>query len=241
MTLKFPYLEATDVEVRVSRATDKGVALLLYKDARCDMRILDAVVGPMNWQRSHEFKDGRLYCTVSIWDDEKKQWISKEDVGTESNAEPEKGQSSDSFKRACFNWGIGRELYTAPFIWVPASKVDIVNKKTNDKFKVRHMKVDNGVITNLIIDNVSKKVQAFQMINNTQEPQKTSEKSNTMQSEPLTDKQIKYIYATANDVGINNEALHSGIMHYFKKESVKDLNKKEMDFLIEKLTGRKAS
>ncbi|MCM1236940.1 MAG: Rad52/Rad22 family DNA repair protein [Ruminococcus flavefaciens] len=119
------------------------MSLLLYKDARADMKILDEVFGMTGWQRKHEVIGGNLYCTVSIWDGEKKQWISKMDVGTVSYAEKEKGQASDSFKRACVSLGIGRELYTAPFIWVPASKVNLQKKgdkySTYDKFSVREI------------------------------------------------------------------------------------------------------
>ena len=113
---KFRDLTAEEIDCRVSTCSEKGVSLLLYKDARCDMIILDETVGPLNWQRRHTRENAN--CIVEIWDDEKKQWIAKEDTGTESYTEKEKGQASDSFKRACFNWGIGRELYTAPFIWV---------------------------------------------------------------------------------------------------------------------------
>lgn len=115
-------LNADEIECRVStvKKTKYGVgcSLLLYKDARCDMRIMDETFGQMNWARQHELIGNRLYCIVSVYDAERGQWVSKQDVGTESNTEKEKGQASDSFKRACTNWGIGRELYTAPFIWV---------------------------------------------------------------------------------------------------------------------------
>lgn len=115
MNVSFRKLRPDEIDVRVGRVLgEKGVMLLLYKDARCDMAILDETVGPMNWRREHS-RDNRN-CTVSIWDDEKKQWVGKEDTGTESNTEAEKGLASDSFKRACVNWGIGRELYTAPEI-----------------------------------------------------------------------------------------------------------------------------
>ena len=107
-------LRADEIDARVATVTPKGCSLLLYKDARCDMRLLDETFGSMNWQRSHEVIDGNLYCNVSVWDEEKKIWVKKQDVGTESYTEKEKGQASDSFKRACFNFGIGRELYTAP-------------------------------------------------------------------------------------------------------------------------------
>lgn len=115
-------LEPREIEVRaqqVSGSNDKvGVALLLYKNARCDMAILDETFGILGWQREHSFKDGHNYCKVSVWDVVAKQWVIKEDVGVESNMDGVKGEASDSFKRACFNLGIGRELYTAPFIWV---------------------------------------------------------------------------------------------------------------------------
>ncbi len=133
-------LRANEIECRVGFISEKGLSLLLYKDARVDMKILDEVYGANNWQRSHEVIGGNLYCKVSIWDDEKKQWISKMDVGTKSNTEKEKGEASDSFKRACFSHGIGRELYTAPFIWVSAGKANIQMREnryvTLDKFTV---------------------------------------------------------------------------------------------------------
>lgn len=114
----FRLLTAGEIECRVAQ-TGKGqkgpwCQILIYKDARVDQKLLDEVIGPMNWKNSYEFINGSLYCTVSVWDKDKKEWISKQNVGTESNTEKEKGQASDAFKRACFNLGIGRELYTAP-------------------------------------------------------------------------------------------------------------------------------
>ena len=156
MDLKFRLLEASEIDVRVSTVSDKGCSLLLYKDARCDMNILDEKVGAMNWKRQHTRDNAN--CIVSIWDDEKKQWISKEDTGTESFTEKEKGLASDSFKRACFNWGIGRELYTAPFIYVSADKINIYEKNgkyaTYDKFYVEKIAYDdNRQITGIAIKN----------------------------------------------------------------------------------------
>ena len=114
----FRLLTAGEIECRVAQtgksANGPWCQILIYKDARVDQKLLDEVVGPMNWQDSYEFINGSLYCTVSIYDKEKKEWISKQNVGTESYTEKEKGQASDAFKRACFNWGLGRELYTAP-------------------------------------------------------------------------------------------------------------------------------
>lgn len=118
--IEFRKLRADEIDCRINTVSEKGVSLLLYKDARVDQNILDETVGPMNWQRHHSRENAN--CTVSIWDSEKSQWIEKEDTGTESYTEKEKGLASDSFKRACFNWGIGRELYTAPFIWINSGK-----------------------------------------------------------------------------------------------------------------------
>ena len=117
-------LSKEDIDVRVAQTNiynNNGqqvvkVNLLLYKNARVDMKILDELFTPMGWKRTHKLIGDRLYCQVEVWDAEKKEWICKEDVGVESNTEAEKGQASDSFKRACVNWGIGRELYTAPRI-----------------------------------------------------------------------------------------------------------------------------
>lgn len=157
MEVKFRKLKADEIDVRVSTISEKGASLLLYKDARVDQNILDETVGCLNWQRRHTRDNAN--CIVSIWDDEKKQWIEKEDTGTESLTEAEKGLASDSFKRSCFNWGIGRELYTAPFIWVDESKINIIQGKngrltTRDKFKVEKIVYDDkGDISGLSIQN----------------------------------------------------------------------------------------
>lgn len=119
-------LSKEDIDVRVAQTNiynNNGqqvvkVNLLLYKNARVDMKILDELFTPMGWKRTHRLIGDRLYCAVEVFDKTSGQWICKEDVGVESNTEAEKGQASDSFKRACVNWGIGRELYTAPRISV---------------------------------------------------------------------------------------------------------------------------
>lgn len=132
--MMFRLLKADEIECRVAQINEKGLSLLLYKNARTDQDILDETVGAMNWQRSHTRDNAN--CIVSIWDKEKQLWISKEDTGTESNTEKEKGLASDSFKRACFNWGIGRELYSAPFIWIGADKAKI-EPSTGGRYKCR--------------------------------------------------------------------------------------------------------
>ena len=155
MKLAFRDLRADEIDCRIAMVKQSGLSLLLYKDARCDMNILDETVGAFNWQRSHTRDNAN--CIVSIYDEDKKQWVSKEDTGTESNTEKEKGLASDSFKRACFNWGIGRELYTAPFIWIDASCCNLTNGKCYDKFAVADIKIEDKKIVYLKIVNISKK------------------------------------------------------------------------------------
>lgn len=160
--MKLRELKASEIDCRIQSIGENktgaiGATILLYKDARVDMNILDETVGAMNWQRGHSVVDGNLYCTISIWDEEKEQWVAKSDVGTESNTEKEKGQASDSFKRAGFNWGIGRELYSAPFVYITLQhnewyKGKDGRLKSNAKFKVRTVAYDeNRNIVKLIV------------------------------------------------------------------------------------------
>lgn len=128
-------LSKEDIDVRVSNISENNgvvkVMLLLYKDARVDMKILDELYSPMGWKRTHKLIGDRLYCSVEVYCPELGEWISKEDVGTESNTEAEKGQASDSFKRACVNWGIGRELYSAPRIYVTLNQGEYYYDRNN--------------------------------------------------------------------------------------------------------------
>jgi hypothetical protein len=175
--LIFRALRADEIDVRVATVNEKGVSLLLYKDARCDMNVLDETVGKFGWDRDHKELKGNIYCGVSIYDDEKGVWVTKWDCGAESFTEKEKGEASDSFKRACFNWGIGRELYTAPFIWIPNKNVKVNGKdkplvkiekddygkwKTKDRFTVYKMEVTDKQITGLGIGNETQRVIAYE-------------------------------------------------------------------------------
>ena len=165
--MNFRDLTADDIECRVQSVKQKGLVLLLYKNARVDMNILDETVGAENWQREHYECKGNLFCRVGICckmnidesgnngDILSPSWVWKSDCGTESNTEAQKGEASDSFKRACFNWGIGRELYTSPFIWIPARYCRIENGKCNDKFAVEKIIIENKRITAVSILNTS--------------------------------------------------------------------------------------
>jgi hypothetical protein len=136
--LVFRKLRADEIELRVGNVSQNGCTLLLYKDARCDMTILDETVGAMNWQRDHKEIKGVMYGGVAIWDVEKNQWVTKWDAGTESNTEQQKGEASDSFKRADVNWGIGRELYTAPMIFIKCDTVEYKDKNGKTRYNLKN-------------------------------------------------------------------------------------------------------
>ncbi len=142
-------LQADEIECRVGTCNGKGVSLLLYKNARVDMNMLDEMFGAENWQREHYECKGNLFCRVGVRVAD--GWVWKSDCGTESKTEAEKGEASDSFKRACVNWGIGRELYSAPFIWVKLNDDELLNGKCVARFFVQSVDYDCGVITHLVI------------------------------------------------------------------------------------------
>lgn len=151
-------LKANEIDVRVGSINEKGATLLLYKDARVDMNILDETFTPWGWQRKHYELKGHIYASVGVKINE--YWVWKDDVGTESVSEATKGESSDSFKRACFNWGIGRELYSAPFTWISSNNyTPYKNQKTGklgtyDKFSVESIGFDeNKEISLLVVKN----------------------------------------------------------------------------------------
>lgn len=168
---KFRDLRADEIECRVQSAKEKGLVLLLYKDARVDMNILDETVGEDNWQNKFYENKGILFCSLGINTNYGKtelpdRWIWKDDAGVESNSDAEKGNASDARKRSGFAWGIGRELYTAPFIWIPAEKCNIVDGKNGtkqcyDKFMVEKIIIENKQIAALAIYNTTKNCRAF--------------------------------------------------------------------------------
>ena len=134
-------LPISSIDFRVQSVNKGGYAIILaYKDARVDMQRLDEVCGALNWKREHTRENHN--CIVSLWDESKKEWVSKEDTGTESNTEKDKGLASDSFKRACFNWGIGRELYDYPIIQVKLrdDEFDKATGKPTFNFKLKEWK-----------------------------------------------------------------------------------------------------
>ena len=151
-------LTKEEIECRVQQIGDGWCRLLLYKTARCDRAILDEVYGAEYWQNDFKVVDGKIYGSISVWNKELGQWITKWDVGTESNTEAEKGQASDCFKRAGFKWGIGVELYSAPKIFVSIETVktdrgSYILKDKKEEFSVSDIGIENGKIVSLEISN----------------------------------------------------------------------------------------
>ena len=203
-------LRADEIECRVGVVNEKGLSLLLFKDARVDQKILDETFTPFGWRRTHQSIDGNLYCTVEIWDEEKRQWIAKQDVGTTSYSEKEKGQASDSFKRACFNWGLGRELYTAPFIWISAGIASIQQKGdryiTTDRFSVDSISYnEEREINGLVILN-GKRDKVFELKQEA-EPQKKREAKKKTETKDIAETQRKVLEEELDRTGVTIEAV----------------------------------
>lgn len=217
--LRFRKLRADEIDCRVQAVTEKGCSILLYKDARVDQNILDETVGPERWQRKHELINGNLFCSVGILcqrENGEYEWVWKQDVGTESYTEKEKGQASDSFKRACFNWGIGRELYTAPFVWINAGNVKITErngkKTTNDRFTVGVIEYTGEKISYLtILDRDRKKVFSY---GSPTEAEKTSGEDQGMMVGPIP---ASYIFQHPKEK-LNDEAANALIQECQKNE-----------------------
>ena len=151
-------LRADEIECRVTSISERGVQLVLYKDARCDRRILDETFGIYGWQNKYEVINGNLFCTISVWDADNKQWVSKSDCGTESYTEKEKGEASDAFKRASYALGIGRELYTRLHIFV---KCETIADNNKTKYKLKNF--EKWTVTSLEVDQNNEKITGIEI------------------------------------------------------------------------------
>lgn len=238
--MEFRLLRPDEIECRIASVSKdkKGVSVLLYKDARVDQNILDETVGSMNWQRHHSRDNAN--CIVSIWDESKKQWIEKEDTGKESNTEKEKGLASDSFKRACFNWGIGRELYSAPFIWI--SKCEITNDlKCYDRFYVKEIGYDKTRNINaLTICNAKTHEIVYQMGKTTEPDEKPKE-----DKKAITSANNRIVRATKKQIELLHQLVPDGepwakMLEWAKIEKVEDMTAQMASEIITKKTKKEA-
>lgn len=189
-----------EVECRIGQVSKsgKGLSLLLYKTSRTDMALLDETFGPMNWRCRYEEVKGVLNCTLSVYDEDRGLWIDKQAAGTESNMESEKGESSDALKRAGFLWGIGRELYTAPFIWIKAEDCSIANGKCYDSFAVDAMEVVDGRIAALTISNEKTRKVVYRWTID-RKPVRRREATENVREHPATDAELDDLQAACNE------------------------------------------
>lgn len=222
--MKFRLLRADEIDCRISMCNQKGVVLLLYKDARCDQNILDETVKPMNWQRHHTRDNAN--CIVSIWDEQKQQWIEKEDTGTESFTEKEKGLASDSFKRACFNWGIGRELYTAPFMFVNKKDLQTLEEVQQGNFKKWTCK-DSFKVTDIqYIDEKIVYVKVLNLKTNNEIefgiPAQEQQENKKIENSVIDELKVKALMARCDKEGVDV----GKILKLYKVSSLADLTEK---------------
>ena len=149
---EFRKLRADELQIKCTDTKFKGSAtLLIYKDARVDQKVLDETVTPMRWQKDYKEIDGKIYCGVGIKNADNGEWIWKWDCGTEGNFEAEKSEASDAFKRACFNWGLGRELYDTPKLKIKCPDNYYYNDKMNMTFMVKSIEWNGNELADLVI------------------------------------------------------------------------------------------
>jgi len=236
--MEFRKLKAEEIDCRISQIGANYCTLLLYKDARVDQNILDETVGAMNWQKRYVRDNAN--CIVGIWDSEKNQWVEKEDTGTESFSEAEKGLASDSFKRACFNWGIGRELYTAPSImFFPRKDITYKNNgqnvpeffeykdgkyTTKTRFYVDYIDYEGGNIKDLIIRDNKGNIRFEQL----------SEEAGKEKNKEFMALQKLIKTNEEEDDKFNRQEFYN----YFKVEADNQLNSKQIKQAIELLEKR---
>lgn len=226
-------LKANEIDVRVQMVNQNYISVLLYKDARVDMKILDETFGPMNWQRRHDVINNNLFCTVSIYDEDKKQWISKQDVGIPSYTQAEKGEASDSFKRACINIGIGRELYSAPAIFITPQPGEVTQNKnkyqTKSRFYVKEIEyADNREIAHLtIID--GKGNQRYSWGRKTQaQPPVANNKPMNQQNNNLLEKHRVEIAQMLKAKQVPTDVFVNWLRNNYNVEKLEQLNEKQI-------------
>ena len=231
MDKKIRSLRADEIEVRVNMVTEKGAQLLLYKDSRCDKRILDETFGVNGWQNRYEEIKGNLFCTISIWDG--KQWVDKCDCGVESFSEKEKGEASDAFKRAGFNVGIGRELYTKIFYF---AKVPTINVSKDPK-KPKYELVDKYMtlhVEEITINAEKEKIEQIKIADNKDNVvfEYGYPKSNTAKKDSnIEPEQITKIHTLLTKLGINEEDKKK-LYSKFGITTCKELSKNNANKLI---------
>lgn len=116
--LSKPILPA-EIEWRIQSVNKQKTktTIVPYITSRCVMSRFDEAFGMGYWQVEHQpWRTKGVKCKLSIWNNELKQWISKEDGADETHIEPTKGGFSDALKRVAVLFGLGRSLYDYPRI-----------------------------------------------------------------------------------------------------------------------------
>lgn len=177
--MEFRKLKASEVQVRPTDTKNKGRAtLLLYQDARVFMDILDETVGNENWQKEYYEVKGNVYCRIGIRN-QFGEWVWKSDCGSESNVDAEKGEASDSAKRAAVCWGIGRELYQTPKVRINCPDNYYYNDKMTMTFSVKEIEWEGKTLKSLVIlDKFGKEVYNYGEGGKVQEEKPKDERSN---------------------------------------------------------------
>ena len=227
----FRGLRPDEIDVRVGSVSAKGVSLLLYKDARCDMNILDETYGVTGWQRKHEVINGNLYCGIGIWNDNINDWVWKWDCGTESYTEKEKGEASDSFKRAAFNIGIGRELYTGGFIFVacPTQK-----KSTGKGYELENQYQFNGAyVSDIQYKETEHKREIIGLvIKDSKGNQLYAKRGQTVDTGEVTSTEILELFEIAEKAGYSKDTVFKQCESKYKKETPDKLTMAEYKQLM---------
>lgn len=242
-------LRADEIDARVQTVKENGCSILLYKDARCDMKVLDETFGMTGWQRHHEVINGNLFCNVGVKtvnENGFSEWVWKQDVGTESMADKEKGEASDSFKRACFNWGIGRELYTAPFVWIRLESGETF-KGNNGKLGVKTRFVvtdvgynDNREINRLEIKDDKGKVRYSYSTGKKAAITTSSGNSLIVKGKTLSIAQVKRFYTLASIAGINEDVARETVNKKYGVEPIQ-MTKVQYDEVCKSLEAKKCA
>lgn len=226
---RFRLLDPEDIEVKVKQISQKGALALLYKTARVDQEILDTTLGAEWWMCDYREIKGNLYCTVKIYNKEIGQWIAKEDCGIESREDGEgnekKGEASDAFKRACTKWGIGRELYSSPFIWLSVPTTQDKNGKWQledkfAKFAVSEIGYTNRKITKLVIVNQKTGQQVFKFGIDSKPPKKAAEQE-TAKKAPRKAEESATVTTTNKVPSFDWKGAYSAFMEKYKLTQIK--------------------
>ena len=224
-------LTADEIECRIQQTDNtKYATYLLYKDARTDKKILDEKYGDL-WMNSFQLINGKLFCTISVFNTQINQWISRSDVGVESNVEKEKGEASDAFKRAGFKWGIGTELYSAPNIKVQLTPDDIYNNRCCLKLKVSEIGYDDSNRINRLVLTDSRNRVRYTYPHQAQQQPNTSQNTQQIQPQQPPVQQVQYspkalidnmllnVEVIKMQPGVNTGQLQAFVNHYTKKLS----------------------